>query len=1704
MIGGTMTAERRSARITLAVCVWILMGVAAIRQVEAAAGPVAEVDTQSGELVDPGSSSGDHHHPGPTGLDGLSVVRLKVTDRAMVEELRARDAADPEISLRSEVWRVGEVDIRVSPAARARLEADGIPYEVIIPDLQVYVDQLFARDDDDDFFDSHATYDEHVAFMNQLATDYPDLVTIFSLGDSVEGRPMWCMKITGATGEVPGVMYHGAQHGSEPTGAMAVEFIAHHLLTNYATDPDIQWLVDHVEWYLLPMMNPDGYVAYRRYNANGVDLNRNWGGPGGAQNPFSQPETAAMRDFFESHPQVRAHIDFHGYVPWLIWPWGHQEGHTPVHDIFAHVGTEMAIAADALDEYYIGTIWDVAYQVRGGSVDYTYGVHGVWGIVIELTRSDLPDWAEKFSPSAIWLAKWISDCNDNGILDSQDLLDGTLTDCDENGAPDQCGSIPDCNENGISDWCDILDGTSEDLDGDSVPDECETTWYVDDDAPGDPAPGDPTISDPLEDGSAEHPFDAIQEGIDAALNLGDQVVLANGTYTGEGNRDLTFAGKPIQVRSASGDPTSCIIDCQGSAAEPHRGFHCRSDETLHSIVHGVTITSGWAPRDFQNRRYGGAIYCEEGAELTVANCRLTGNFADYGAGICCNGGSTVVRNTAFTENLGDLAGGACLRNTSDGTFSNCTFTRSAAISGGGLYCDYSSFVTMTNCVIWGCKNHAIYVDGGHANVTYSAIEGGWEGEGNIEVDPLLTPNGHLTAHSPCLDAGDPGGTYSESSDADGEPRLLGERVDMGADEFHDSDQDELPDWWEEAHFGDPSGGAPNEDPDGEGRTNLQEYAIGTDPFVPPLIFHVDPAGNDQWDGRAPAWNGASGPKATIQAAIDSASLFEGDMIILNDGLYTGAGNRDVQFDGRAITVRSASGDPGKCVVDCEGSADEPHRGFHFDGLDGESSVLYGISITGGYAYDNLLGKEGGGVYCQIGNPVLLNCNMKGNRAYEGGGVYSSAASPTIANCIITQNTAVYHGAGLYCRGGAPKVTNCLIEENTADRGVGGGIYLRTEAAKLSNSIIWGNSPDSLYTDDTSPTVRYCDVEHGAAGEGNFDLPPLLTPEHHLTADSPCRDAGDPADAYQEFIDIDGEPRLSGAFVDMGPDEFLDTDGDHLPDSWERKHFGDSTIADPEVDLDDDGLTNLQEYEAGRDPHLAPSTYFASPNGDDAWDGLCPEWDGASCGPKATIQAAIDLTVFREDDEIALGDGIYQGRGNRDLDLGGRAITIRSTSNDALTCVIDCGGTEDDPHRGFFFHSAETSDTIIQGVTIRNGYEEYGGGVHCYRSSPMFRGCRIYQNASIERGGGLYCDHSNATLENCTLGENAAGSSGGGMHCYYGFPMFRHCTITNNTSDEIGGGVRCNYATASFVDCAVTDNEASYGGGLHLHYGNSQLVNCIVSGNIAHSGGGVYSWYGNPGLMGCALSGNVADYGAGISCKDNSTTLDNCLISDNIATWSGGGLHCNESTPVLANCVVWGCTPESIYLYSAQPTVTYSDIQGGWEGEGNIDADPMFVQPGYWDDNGTPEDPTDDFWVEGDYRLLPGSPCIDAGNSTWVPEDAADLDGDYDTSERLPLDLAGGPRFFDDPATDDTGVPDPPDYPEVVDMGAYEYHPASIAGDLDFDGDVDLDDYAAIADCLAGADVQLPFGCAGADLDLDDDVDIHDFAAFGLVFGNTTE
>ncbi len=403
------------------------------------------------------------------------------------------------------------------------------------------------------------------------------------------------------------------------------------------------------------------------------------------------------------------------------------------------------------------------------------------------------------------------------------------------------------------------------------------------------------------------------------------------------------------------------------------------------------------------------------------------------------------------------------------------------------------------------------------------------------------------------------------------------------------------------------------------------------------------------------------------------------------------------------------------------------------------------------------------------------------------------------------------------------------------------------------------------------------------------------------------------------------------------------------------------------------------------------------------------WDGS--GDYLTIQEGIDAALGG--DEVVVCDGFYYGADNRNLDFAGKAITVRS-ENGPQSCIISC----DQAARGFHFHSGETGSSVVGGFTIRAAIPV---GIRCeLNSSPTIMGCIITETVN---DAGIQCtSNSSPFITNCTITGN---SSGSGIDCGASCdPMILNCLISDNHvgSSGHGGGIRCD-ASPMIVNCVIRQNSAGTGAGIYTYLGAPVIVNCTIVENIASSkSGGIHCYLSNPLIVNCTLSGNRAHD-------------------------SAGGIYCNGDA-TIANCVLWHnyafMHPELEEHSGSNLLVTYCDIEGGWPGEGNIDADPLFADP-----------------ASHDFRLSPGSPCIDAGNNNAVPQDTLDLDGDGDIVELIPFDLDGNSRIVDDSGTPDTGNGTPP----IIDMGAYEFQdtspPPPCLGDLDGDGDVDLADLAAL-------------------------------------------
>lgn len=188
----------------------------------------------------------------------------------------------------------------------------------------------------------------------------------------------------------------------------------------------------------------------------------------------------------------------------------------------------------------------------------------------------------------------------------------------------------------------------------------------------------------------------------------------------------------------------------------------------------------------------------------------------------------------------------------------------------------------------------------------------------------------------------------------------------------------------------------------------------------------------------------SGDYPTIQAAVFAAS--DGDEVELADGIYRGHGNREIYFVGRAITVRSHSGVPENCIIDCGGDLASPRRGFYFADDEGPDSILRGITVANGRAQEDPYYYKGGCVMVSFSSPQFVNCIFRDGYAYSGGGgVFCRNGSPTFINCRFENNEAGM-GAGLDSFFATPAVINCEFTGNEGD--LGGALALRNNPNAL--------------------------------------------------------------------------------------------------------------------------------------------------------------------------------------------------------------------------------------------------------------------------------------------------------------------------------------------------------------------------------------------------------------------------------------------------------------------------------------------------------------------------------------------------------------------------------------------------------------------------------------------------------------------------------
>jgi murein tripeptide amidase MpaA len=363
-----------------------------------------------------------------TRFDGHRVVRVQPRT---TRELRTA------LALTDDIWthtvRSGQpIEFRVSPEQFAALAGSGVPYEILDHNLQATLDRESAairalrEADGPGWYDNYHNYADVKTYVQNLAATYPNLATYQVIGQSLQNREIFALRITGpgSAANRPQSLWWGGQHAREWINIPVPVYHAEQLLIRYATDPQIRQLVDNVEFIFVPTMNPDGYEyswtnnrmwrKNRRNNSGsgtgcnnfGVDLNRNWGyqwgalpqgGSSGSCNsetyrgtaPFSEPETQVMRDFIVANPRIVTTMDWHSYGQLVMSPWGYTEAPPSPAAVANQFQTLNVAMADAIlavhgQVYDPGPIGPTLYIANGCSVDWSFGDRNIWGFTIEL------------------------------------------------------------------------------------------------------------------------------------------------------------------------------------------------------------------------------------------------------------------------------------------------------------------------------------------------------------------------------------------------------------------------------------------------------------------------------------------------------------------------------------------------------------------------------------------------------------------------------------------------------------------------------------------------------------------------------------------------------------------------------------------------------------------------------------------------------------------------------------------------------------------------------------------------------------------------------------------------------------------------------------------------------------------------------------------------------------------------------------------------------------------------------------------------------------------------------------------------------------------------------------------------------------------------------------------------------------------------
>ena len=1028
---------------------------------------------------------------------------------------------------------------------------------------------------------------------------------------------------------------------------------------------------------------------------------------------------------------------------------------------------------------------------------------------------------------------------------------------------------------------------------------------------------------------------------------------------------------------------------------------------------------------------GGGLYLLESAPIISRNTVFC-NIATYGAGLYLMQSSPMIANNLVFGNSCDRGGGLYLDDSAP-TIANNTIVNNEADDGGALFLSESAPLIVNSLIAYNATG--LYGTGTANTPTYR--HNCVYGNADYDFTGLTYPvgsDGNLSV-DPCL--ANPG--YRNMRIQPDSPC-----IDAGnnADVYGEYDIDEQPRIQS-------AGGTVDIGADESDGTC---WSTG-----PNIIVRISPDGDDANDGSS--WDLA---KRTVQAGVDAASNMGGEIWVKHGvylgqitlhpyaSLYGGFSGNETDREQRDwnLNVTILNGGYGDTITantvsyGAVGAID----GFtitHDDATYGAGIVLAGSDPI--IANNKITNNTRGGLRISRSSPIVMN-NLIAHNSKSG--LTLSHAAPLIHDNAIIGNSSMY-GGGLYLDHSNPIVLGNVISDNLAQYN-GGGIHMTYSSAMILNNTIAGNSAQEfsgggMCLEYSSDSIVANNVISGNSARGGggmlIDYSSTRLVNNTITDNYATLGGGMYLHSSSPTIANTIIARNSSGIFKEGSVGIVTMRYNCVHGN---KDFNYSGLEDP---VGSNG--NISE-----DPLLADSRY-----------------GNVHIQPDSPCIDAGNNDDADEDFDIDFQPRIHPDGGV--IDIGADESNGYLWPYGPYT-IVHVRPDGDDAYDGLSWDSALRTVQAGIDTASRSGGEvwvqagTYPERIVLHPYAYLYGGFNGSELARSERDYKHHVTILDGEQRNSVVTARAGWNT---CSTVDGF------TIINGKAAE-GGGI-CSSLSSPIIannmimyNCAA--DQGALGGGILIHYSNAIVINNIIAGNhmegTLSAGSGVSILYSNPVLINNTIARNTLEgestYGGGIFLMDSTP-----LIANSIIAYNGSGIYRQGTmgSPVfLYNCV----SSNTEYNFSGLPDPTGQ--------AGNISVPPLFLHLPGADLN------------FGDLRLRPTSPCIDAADNTAVPPDLLDLDGDGDTTEPLPIDLAGYARFIDDSYVIDTGIPGEPPRP-VVDMGAYE----TCVGDLDGDGIVDLADLAQLLGHYG-----MTAGAAYTDGDMNGDgaVTLSDLAALLGVYG----